>query len=574
MINNKRWLSEKDIFNINSVKRRIHTHIHSTPHTLELIRIIENAVRRELRNGIGNSYNNLNNNLKSIVEKDLNKTLKIQKNIKRIRELIELRNKKKNIYEKLQDDLSLIKKFKPNELKNYSNNNLLSLKIPNPIEYEFYNQYDSQDKNLLESVINSVLQRENINTVDDKLLGCTPRANGVITTGEYFNRNNINYIGRNCKYLMESLESAISWKNIDLSLHGVGSVEDISILMFLLATREDSFDVNNEYIRSNGIIKKCNIFYLFAPYIKNFNDRETKAIYIEPLSKQYKKICPNMFIEKDGKNIRKLNQNLTCKHIYNYLKKIHDNYHKTDNEKKFNWEKFGIFMYGLIKVTIASINKIFSESMDEVTSSTYSNIKDSYNKSIENLEKLLISNLSGYIRIKKDALSHKDGIYGFSENNNNSYSNPLIDSKKKSNFIRIIGGFNNIANTVNFTPNRFLFNFKNSCNKIIGPYGLIDKYCTSDCYDQNITFTKMSNFVYGSNIIDSNNNSNNRQNIKLENKIYMGGFNHTELIQKYSYHIFVEYYKVKYYIIYSEYKYLDYIVNKYKNLETIDESID
>ena len=97
MINNKRWVSEKDIFNINSVKRRIHTHIHSTPHSLELIRIIENAVRRELRNGIGNSYNNLNNNLKSIVEKDLNKTLKIQKNIKRIRELIELRNKKKNI---------------------------------------------------------------------------------------------------------------------------------------------------------------------------------------------------------------------------------------------------------------------------------------------------------------------------------------------------------------------------------------------------------------------------------------------------------------------------------------------
>ena len=77
-------------------------------------------------------------------------------------------------------------------------------------------------------------------------------------------------------------------------------------------------------------------------------------------------------------------------------------------------------------------------------------------------------------------------------------------SKKNSNYIRIIGGFNNIANTVNFTPNRFLFNLKSDCDEttITGPLYITDKYCTYECYDQNITLTKLSNFVYGSNIID------------------------------------------------------------------------
>lgn len=551
------WISQNSLFDIERIESKLRMNKNRTPGSEATKKSMENMVRKILREGTGSTYYNVSNTLKNEIGRDIKKILLVQQDIRYLNELIQLRDEKQRNHEIIQNELVKIQSIGSENLQMINGNSPNHLLVKNPIDEKDYNS--DKDKELLNAVIDSVLRRQNINTVQDKILGCDPRSDLRIANALYFNRNNSEYHNRRCKYLMSSLNSATCWKKVDLSKHGVGSVDDIAILMFLLVTRKDEFNINTDFIRIDGEDKKCNIYKMFAPYIKD-DDLKTKPVWIKPLWKQSndKNNYKNIFINPSdisGKKIKRYNKITKCEGLYEYLRAIANNINQPEDKKKHSWESYAIFLYGLIKITIESIRHIFNEAMEEVESKYINELNTNVAKTLENLEKLLLSNLSSYIQIKDSASNNN---YGFVTNQTDDI---VPKESKKKKYIRINGGYKSIKNMINYKPERLLFSIENSCDEAdvtanhvdFGPQ-IYKKFCTDYCYNIKNSLKRLSKFIYGSTDI-----------IKNDANIYMGGFIHKGLITKISRDVFIEFYKIKYYIIFNEYKYLNHILNKLKN---------
>ena len=365
-ISNEDWITKNKLFDIQRIRTLLKLNKNHVGNYNANIakRTTEQYMVKLLSDSMGRTYLEINNKFKEKVGRDIKKILRVQKDIRYVGELITLRDEKKKLYENIQNELIKIKKIEAEDLQSINNNTHRDLLINNVTDQYSYNE--GEDNELIQSIINSVLSRMNINSIERNILGCTKTSNNTITSRLYFNKNTKTY--ESCKYLLDSLLSTICWKNIDLSKQGVGSIEDIALLMLFLVTKRTDFDINKEELEVDGVKKKCNIYRMFAPYIKNKSDREDKEVYIQPLYKQYKTVCKSMFMKKYGSKISVDKTYTKCDDVQKFLKHIYEKSTNKDsdkNNKKFRWESFAVFMYGLIKVTIRSIRQVFNEAMEE-----------------------------------------------------------------------------------------------------------------------------------------------------------------------------------------------------------------
>ena len=376
------------------------------------------------------------------------------------------------MFDKILNQIIKINAIESNDFKILSEN----LDIINPKN----NYYDEiNDSKLLNNLLNIFLKRKNLSGIEKRIIGC----DGSTTKNSMnlFSRNNYS----NCIYIKKSIECATVWKNVDLSKQAIGSIKDISHLMYLLISKEKDIDLIKE---------GCEIFNVFVPFIDEKDLWKESPPNIKSLPHVYKKICKNMFYDIESSKIIPSHSKINnIKDLHKYLKKIRLS---DDNEKnKKLWEKYSIFFYGLIKVTIFTIKEIFNYAMEFSNIDYKVKLENNVDENLKNLEKLLIFNLGKYIRIKKSKIKNGNG---FIENQDDSLKHPKSQHKKK--LIRINGGYESITTLINFKDNKLLIS-------------LVD---SDILYNKDNTIDRLSNFIYGNfNVKSISNNENNNKSIKV-----------------------------------------------------------
>ena len=562
----EQWFTDTRIFDITELTTKLDQY--NDPNSSSERRNMEEIYKSNIHNNISSLYPEISDEIKLKIGDDIKKILKYQTDVRYIKNLIEIRNEKKLIYDEMQKQLSIIVDFQANDLKK---NNTGSLLIRSPYSYSYFNEgYDSE---LIDEIINIQLQQMNVNHLQGYLLGCGD-LRGRNAHRSLLGRNNYQYT--QCTYLKESLENAIYWTHIDLTKQGVGSVKSIAFLMWKLLTEPNEFSLDTVDSLSET----------FKPFIPD-NLGDIFNINIKPVHMQYKRVCKSMFIKKNGNKV-KIENIRSCSDIVRYLDNILRRDTSTEEKKKFKWEKFAIFMYGLIQITIETLRKIWNDIMNNMPEKLIRELDDNINTNLTNLRKYLLRNLSDYIKIKREKINDN---YGFVIEQDDDYKNPKKGKKK---MIRINGGFNSIRSVLNFSEGRFLFTLISSTS------GIYNR-CTSDpttvftrCYNQQSTLSKLKNFIYKnenisyesnrvsiSAIEDSSlrnkdeivrdirnmigNNTQKEKNLIKHEPIYVGGFTHTPQLLEFSRMVFIEYYKLKYNIISNEYNYVNLIIKKMKS---------
>ena len=325
-LSNKQWINKEKIFDIDSLLDLLKKNYNANNNNKRTV-AQENFMYSILSEGLGHTFADVSDRIKNKLSTDTKKILRIQKDIKYIGDLIDLRDEKKNHYEEIQDELIKIRKIASTNLS-LNNNSTNNYCIKNPIQYKSYNQ--EENTGLLMAIMNSVLSKSDIDSLEKKMFGCPDKKNKSISKKIYFSKNTEKY--DNCSYLLESLKSTICWKNIDLSKQGIGNIEDISTLMILLVTQKKAFDINSTGITINKEAKKCKIFEMFVPFMKDEHTKD-KEIFIQPLHKQYKAISKKMFIKQQGKKV--VSEEIRdCSDVYKFLKNIYNRHTEVADKKR------------------------------------------------------------------------------------------------------------------------------------------------------------------------------------------------------------------------------------------------
>ena len=562
----REWLSDDKLFDIQRIIETLD--IYNTFQNSQNRKDWDNYLKSIMHDNVSSLYPEIHDDIKLKIGDDIKKLLRFQKDIRYIKELVELRDEKRMIHLDMEKNMAKILEIDSSNLR--KNDSLL---IKSPFYYNYVDEgYDSA---LISDVIRAQLQHMNVNTYQGRSLGCPDDFTGNNTNRILLGRNTREY--NECRWLKTSLENAIYWKYIDLSKQGVGNIYSIGVLMYSLIT-------NNSEFTLDGI---DNLGDTFAPFLED--GKEPSDISIQPLCKQFKTVCKNMFIDKSGKKIKSIGSQIkNCYDIKKYLEAILNGSNQIkESLKKHYWESFAIFMYGLIQVTIASLRKIWNDVMDNMNESKIKELDNNINSNLVALKKYLLSNLIEYIKIKPSAMNDN---YGFVEGQDDDYENP---KPGKKGMVRLNGGFNSIRNMSNYTVGNFLFTLVNGppCVDRLGTSPLLR---CNECYQFKSTLSKLQNIIYGNektnnrdNISDIQNNlyySNNQKQIFIKNlrnenanqikntkqfiktpPIYIGGFTHTKEILHFSKVVFIEYYKIKYNILSNEFKYLDLIIKKLKS---------
>ena len=223
----EQWFTDTRIFDITELSTKLDRY--NDPNSSSERRNMEQIYKSNIHNNISSLYPEISDGIKLKIGDDIKKILKYQTDVRYIKNLIEIRNEKKSIYDEMQKQLSIIVDFQANDLKK---NNTGSLLIRSPYSYSYFNEgYDSE-------LINIQLQQMNVNHLQGYLLGCGD-LRGRNAHRSLLGRNNYQYT--QCTYLKESLENAIYWTHIDLTKQGVGSVKSIAVLMWKLLTEPNEF---------------------------------------------------------------------------------------------------------------------------------------------------------------------------------------------------------------------------------------------------------------------------------------------------------------------------------------------
>ena len=192
----KQWFTDTKIFNIKELTTKLEQYNDANINTER--KYMEEIYKSNIHNNISSLYSEIPDSIKLKIGDDIKKILKFQTDARYIKNLIEIRNDKKTIYNEMQQQLSKIVEFQANDLKK---NNTGSLLIRSPYSYSYFNEgYDSE---LIDAIINIQLQQMNVNHLQGHLLGCD----------DFSERNRNRLVGRNgyeytqCTYLKESLEN-------------------------------------------------------------------------------------------------------------------------------------------------------------------------------------------------------------------------------------------------------------------------------------------------------------------------------------------------------------------------------
>ena len=568
----REWFSDDKLFDIQNITRTLEHH--NTPGNDLNRKYIDDYLKSIMHDDVSSLYAEIDSKIKLKIGDGIKQLLRFQKDVRYVKELVELRDEKKRLHLDMEKNMAKILEIESSNLRTNT-----SLLIRSPFHYKYFGEgYDSE---LIDAVIKGQLQHMNVNTHQGLSLGCPDGILGNNANRILLGRNTRDY--HTCAWLKASLENAIYWRYIDLSKQGAGNIESIAMLMYKLVINNGDFQLSTV-----GNLKDT-----FAPFIEAGSVREkigiADNIRIQPLCKQFKTVCKNMFIDKSGKKIKSVGTQMTnCINIKKYLEAITLKFDEPkESLKKHYWESFAIFMYGLIQVTIASLRKIWNDVMDNMSESKIKDLDNNINSNLVALRKYLLSNLIEYIKIKPSAMNDN---YGFVEGQNDDYENP---KPGKKGMVRLNGGFNSIRNMSNYTLGNFLFTLVDGppCVDVLGRNATGD---CSECYQERSTLSKLQNIVYGNektnervNISNTENNeflSNNNKATLIKTlrninsnritntgqfiktpPIYIGGFTHTKELLHFSRIVFIEYYKIKYNILSNEFKYLDLIIKKMKS---------
>ena len=190
------WFSKDKTFNIEKMRSLLEKD--SNFRNNELDTMVEKFMIKLLDdNDTDSLYAELDDEIKDKLGTDIKEVMRVQKNIKHIGRLLSLRDEKRNMFAKIQDQLSKMSSIEANDFRIVTKNSK-ELHIINPKN----NYYDEiTDNKLLQNLLNLYLKRKNLSGVERTLLGCDSTTKKTGTN--LFSMNKSEY--STCKYIKKSL---------------------------------------------------------------------------------------------------------------------------------------------------------------------------------------------------------------------------------------------------------------------------------------------------------------------------------------------------------------------------------